>query len=591
MNTKNTVETYAVDFETFYSKEVSIKTLGPIGYFSHPEFDAYMVSVVGTDGTSWAGHPKDFDWSLLEGQICLSHNASFDETLYLFGIGKGWWPKVQPLEWHCTADMAAYLGYLRSLKGASEEILDIVIEKTTRDNMRGRRWEDMGEDFQKEVLDYATKDSELCLDIWLKVGDQWPEHERVISLLNRKGLQQGIPVNSDKIRKAHEKLTTYKFELEQSVPWAGEKPLLSRPAFNEACVAVGIDPPVSLAQTDPAASSFFEKYEEEYPWVVAIRDWRRVNTLEKKVKAFQNGSAVDGRFYGNIMYAGAHTLRFSGGGGNLNLQNLPRGDMFGINMRNFFEAPKGKKFLVVDLSQIEVRTVCYLAKWGEMLKRIAGSEDIYQVFAVAFGLWDDSKGALRSDGDLRSAVKEMVLSCQYQVGKERFSSASGLSLAESDRLVKLYRKTMKPIVDLWDSYQEDIRGAQQSGQDFTVALPTRNLNYGRVRKAVQHGKSQFVVLMPKQHRRVPTKIYGGKVTENAAQAFARDVFGDMLIRIDEQMGMRPLFHVHDEFIYEVDEDSGEEDLAKVLDIMGTPPDWAPELPVAAEGGLFDHYTK
>ena len=42
--------TYALDFETYYDKECSIKTLGPLGYFSHPNFDAYMVSVVGDDG-------------------------------------------------------------------------------------------------------------------------------------------------------------------------------------------------------------------------------------------------------------------------------------------------------------------------------------------------------------------------------------------------------------------------------------------------------------------------------------------------------------------------------------------------------------
>jgi hypothetical protein len=83
--------TYALDFETYYDKECSIKTLGPLGYFSHPNFDAYMVSVVGDDGYKFVGHPKDFDWSLIKDSIVLSHNASFDETLYLFGVNKGWW--------------------------------------------------------------------------------------------------------------------------------------------------------------------------------------------------------------------------------------------------------------------------------------------------------------------------------------------------------------------------------------------------------------------------------------------------------------------------------------------------------------------
>lgn len=63
--------TYAVDFETFYNKTVSIKTLGPLGYFAHPEFDCYMVSVVGSDGYKFVGHPEEWDWSLLEGNTVL----------------------------------------------------------------------------------------------------------------------------------------------------------------------------------------------------------------------------------------------------------------------------------------------------------------------------------------------------------------------------------------------------------------------------------------------------------------------------------------------------------------------------------------
>ena len=73
--------TFALDYETYYDKNCSIKTLGPLGYFSHPEFDAYRVSVWGDEGTKFVGHPKDFDWDLLEGNRVLSHNASFDETL------------------------------------------------------------------------------------------------------------------------------------------------------------------------------------------------------------------------------------------------------------------------------------------------------------------------------------------------------------------------------------------------------------------------------------------------------------------------------------------------------------------------------
>ena len=117
------METYALDFETYYDKSCSIKNLGSLGYFSHPEFEAYMVSVVGTDGTKFVGHPDFFDWHTLNGNIVIAHNASFDETLHLYGIKEGWWPEAKPQEWFCTADMAAFCKLPRSLKGAAEESL------------------------------------------------------------------------------------------------------------------------------------------------------------------------------------------------------------------------------------------------------------------------------------------------------------------------------------------------------------------------------------------------------------------------------------------------------------------------------------
>ena len=156
------MHTFAVDFETYYDKDCSIRTLGPLGYFAHPDFDAYMVSVVGDDGTEFVGHPKDFDWSTLDNNIVLSHNASFDETLYLFGITKGWWSECSPAHWYCTADMAAHCGLPRSLKGASSVALGAEVDKETRDNMKGKQWESMPEDFKKEVSEYALKDSEPC---------------------------------------------------------------------------------------------------------------------------------------------------------------------------------------------------------------------------------------------------------------------------------------------------------------------------------------------------------------------------------------------------------------------------------------------
>ena len=70
--------TWSIDFESTYSKEISLKVMPTWAYVHHPEVDIYLLSVAGPDGFVWVGRPRDFDWSLLEDQIVVAHNMGFD---------------------------------------------------------------------------------------------------------------------------------------------------------------------------------------------------------------------------------------------------------------------------------------------------------------------------------------------------------------------------------------------------------------------------------------------------------------------------------------------------------------------------------
>jgi DNA polymerase I-like protein with 3'-5' exonuclease and polymerase domains len=588
--------TYAVDFESYYDKRCSIKVLGPLGYFSHPDFDAYLVSVVGDDGFEFVGHPKDFDWSMLKDQIVLSHNASFDETLYLFGVDKGWWGGVECYEWHCTADMAAYCGHPRSLKNASKEVLGVDIDKGTRDNMRGKQWDLMDMVLKAEVLEYAMLDSEYCLQLWQALNGKWPEFERKISRFNRRCSQKGLPIDLDLLKKQKESISKQLFDLENSIPWIDHAPLLSRKAFNEECRKAGVVPPESLALTSTEANDWIKEHGKKYVWIEAVRNFRRVNSVKRKLESFEYASMSDKRFYGNIMYFGASvTGRFSGSGGNLNLQNLPRGDLFGCNLRNLIKAPKGKKLVVADLSQIEVRTLCWLAGAEDMLEDIRKSDDIYEAFAITFGEWSEDKGELKSQNPaLRHKVKTMVLGCGYGVGYKKFASISGMSENEAKEAVNLYRNHMYRVVRLWKKYGNMLPVAFTCDTLFEIKLPSgRAIKYGLIKqdpKVDDEEKFDFTARVVKNAARRPVKLYGGLLAENASQALARDVFSDAMLRMDEE-GLNVICHVHDEVIIECGEDEADEVLDKALNIMKTPPKWIPDLPLDAEGKVVKRYEK
>lgn len=586
------METYALDFESYYDKSCSIKRLGPLGYFSHPDFDAYMVSVVGDDGYEFVGHPKDFDWGLLEGNRVLSHNASFDETLYFFGVEKGWWPKVDFAEWHCTADMAAACGLPRALKNATAEAFDLEISKTTRDNMAAKRWENMTEEFQKEVSEYALKDSELCLKLWQKYNAQWPDTEKLISLTNRRIIQRGLPMDTDLLAKQLEIINQRLFDAESNIPWAGEKPLLSRAAFDEECLNLGIEPPKSLAQSDVDAQEWLRQNGYKYKWIEAVTSWRRINAIKKKLEAFDYATLPDSRYYGGLMYWGGHTGRFSGSGGNLNLQNLPRDEMFGVNLRHMICAPEGKKLVVVDLSQIEVRTLCWLAEDQATLAEISKTDDIYEAFAVRMGLWEPEKGPLKErDPKLRHKVKAIVLGCGYGAGAKKFSEMYNMPEEEAKAAVDLYRGRLSAIPRFWRTINKNIRSCYNTRVPYEVPLPSgRKIKYGLTRLVKQKGRVGHEAKISRNGKRLPMKLWGGVVAENLSQGLARDIFSDMLLRLEDE-GIRIIFHVHDEVIIECPCDEAEETLKKTIDIMSTPPTWIPDIPLAAEGQILTHYQK
>lgn len=587
------MDTIAIDFETYYDKHCSIKTLGLLGYFSHSDFDAYRVSAVGDEGTNFVGCPKEeFDWSVIANNRVLSHNAQFDETLYLYGVDQGWWEKYEYAEWVCTADLAAYSGLPRSLKGATTTLYNLEVDKSTRDNMSGKRWDSMTEEFKKEVDEYALKDSELCLRLWKDLGGEWPQQEQDISLANRRCVQRGVPIDVDLLKESLITINQNLFEAENSIPWIDEKPVLSRLAFNEECKKVGLEPPASLAMTDEEANAWIKKHGGKYKWISAIREYRRINSLKRKLEAFEHATMEDQRYYGGILYHGAHTGRFSGSGGNLNLQNLPRGEMFGVNLRSLISPKKGNKLVVVDLSQIEVRTLCWLAEDQNSLDAIRSSDDIYEAFAILFDKWDKSNGVLKDkDPSLRHMVKTMVLGCGYGVSAKKFALISGMDEKEAVKAVKLYRKRMRRVVGLWNNLQRKLHVAYSLGNDFIIELPSgRTLNYGTIQTAMQYGRRNYIALITKGAKKVPVKLYGGLLTENASQALARDVFSDILIRL-ENRGMRIIFHVHDEVVIEVKEDDAKEALDLVIKEMRTPPKWLPDIPLDAEGKILDRYEK
>lgn len=85
-------------------------------------------------------------------------------------------------------------------------------------------------------------------------------------------------------------------------------------------------------------------------------------------------------------------------------------------------------------------------------------------------------------------------------------------------------------------------------------------------------------------------VAGPILVHNCTQATARDVMASAWIRCIDA-GYTPVMSVHDELVFEVEEETAQEDLARLQQIMETPVPWAPALPLRTSGKLCDKYEK
>ena len=121
------------------------------------------------------------------------------------------------------------------------------------------------------------------------------------------------------------------------------------------------------------------------------------------------------------------------------------------------------------------------------------------------------------------------------------------------------------------------------GETLELDLPSgRSLSYYDV--SLDEHRQLTAEIVRTQRRET---FYGGKLAQNITQATARDVFGEGMLALADA-GIPPVFHVHDEYVLEVDADFNPSD---ALDLVSRTPDWLEGCPIGAAGKLVPCYGK
>lgn len=614
MNHKPSGLVVAIDFETFYRKKTySVKIQGTPGYLEHPDFDAYLVSIVAHNHAEgpytpdpdmeFCGHPSEFDWSLIDdpSYIWLSHNKSFDFPVLRHLVEQGIVPehnfRSEPEDlWFCTADMAAYMGLPRALGNVVKYVFGHEMEKSIRDNMDGIRWGDLPPEAQEEVRNYALEDSRWLHRLWEQFSPHWPDHERRISNMTIEMGWRGLPCDPSKLRAAVQSIHDAQAKAEETIPWPtpeGKTPLSSK-ALAAQCRLDGVPVPVSRAKDSLACQRWIREYGERAPYVEAMQTWASCNTLITRLKVMEDRCRIDDHFqWGwipySLKYCGAHTGRDAGSGG-MNTLNLNKSEVSGVNLRNLIQPPPGFLFLNADYSQIEPRVLAWLAGDQEFLRLIREEGlDPY----VAFG-----KATLGHQGEWTSKERQhwkiMVLGLGYGCGADKFVDLAhtyGVTLTreESKKMVDLYRRKNDKVPQLWKRLENELRGAAGTGEGKGTLV--KELPSGRplVYRKVSRLKGLRAVVADEEGF-IEKAFWGGVLTENLVQAVSRDIFFEGYLRL-EDAGIPNVLRIYDEFLAIVLEDEAEEKAKLMEELMTIPPTWAPDLPIGAEVKILTRYEK
>jgi len=588
---------YSVDFETFYSKQISVTTLGTKRYLEHPETDIYMVSMWGP-GVEYAGSLEDAPWEKIQGHLWVAHNARFDMNVFRQAQEKGQVPKdITPSKWRDTTAISAYLQCKRTLEASAEVLLKEKADKRVRTMLCGKKWENLKDAAKERVTKYALEDARLCYLLYERFAHELPEWEWRLAELTIEQAERGVGMNMSLLEEGLAAITAHLETALDGLPWRYDRPIFSRAAIMDQCDLEGIPRPESTAEDNPA----YQEWAAKHPvgFVKSIQEARTVNKTKKLLEGIK-ARTKDGVLDFDLKYHGATcTGRWAGAGG-VNMQNLPKGTNYDVDVRKLLVPRPGNVFVVADLSQIEPRCLAWCIDDDDFLDYVRGGGDVYEAHARTTMGYDDPRPLKEVDSAMRQLAKARVLGLGYQLGAVRFREyAAGfgfdLSSEEAAEVVDDFRSMSPKLTAFWAKLGEAFTNASRSDHYLKLDLPSgRSMEYWDVRNETRddpEGKSYSAIFATTERGSDTRRIFhGGKLVENVVQATARDAFGEGILNI-ESAGHKIIWHVHDEVIVECPEAQGDEVLKDVIRCLTQDIPWAKGLPLAADGFTCKHYTK
>ena len=414
----------------------------------------------------------------------------------------------------------------------------------------------------EEAAPYAAEDADITLRLHNVINTKLAADEKLnsvftdielplISVLSRME-RKGVYIDDMLLSAQSLEIGLRLDELEKAAyEVAGQEFNMNSPKQLQVILFEKMELPVIKKTPSGAASTNEEVLQElalEYELPKLILEYRGLaklkSTYTDKLPKMINPST--GRVHTSYHQAVTATGRLSST--EPNLQNIPVRNEEGRRIRQAFVAPHGWKILAVDYSQIELRIMAHLSQDKALLEAFSAGKDIHSATAA------EVKGVSIEDvtSEDRRRAKAINFGLIYGMSAFGLAKQIGISRGEAQDYMNVYFERYPGVMQ----YMEETR-LLATEQGYVETLYGRRLHLPEInaRNAIRR-----------------------KAAERAAinapmQGTAADIIKKAMILVDnwiEAEGngrVNLLMQVHDELVFEVQEDALEEVTKQVTALM------------------------
>src|ERR687894_17192 len=394
----------------------------------------------------------------------------------------------------------------------------------------------------------------LYYDVELPLADVLGEMEEI-----------GMPIDARTLREIGEEIEDRIEELEKRIfedvghPFnIGSPKQLGEVLFEELSL-----PPVRKTKTGYSTDAkVLQQLAIEHPVAERVIAYRELTKLRGTyIEGLLKLIGDDGRIHTTLNQTTTATGRISSD--SPNLQNIPVRTELGARIRDAFTASPDRRLVVADYSQIELRILAHMTGEPALVESFKNGEDIHtRTAAEVFDVRMESVTP-----ELRRRAKMVNFGIMYGISGFGLASRLGnVHPAEADRYIRRYLERYPKVTRFMESTLEE---AEELGYVTTL-----------------FGRRRYVPELKNSNKNV--RKLGERIAFNArVQGTAADIIKVAMVDLAPRLralGADMIMQVHDELVFDVDEDRVEVVAALAADRMVAAYDLEPPLEVETKVG-------